>query len=161
MSWKKRVEPYSKHQYAVYEVAGEQGKFIGGFDSVTGGDLTIATVSYKVMDANGHVFTRSMPGQTSYSPISLLRPVDKGSKKIYAKFADASTGKLKDVRRDYSVSMNNDAGKPVVWWDLLNALPVKISGFSFNEYAEKYYTDFTIDLQAEEIIITFIEGSSN
>jgi len=161
MSWKSRVEPYSKHQYAVYEVMGEKGSFIGGFDSVTGGEQQIATVSYKVMDANGHVITRYMPGQITYTPISLLRPVDVGSKEIYAKFVDTASGKLKDVRRNYSVSMNDDTGKAAVWWDLINAVPVKISGFDFNEYREAYYTDFTIDLQAEEIIITFMGESSN
>ncbi len=161
MDWKSRVEPYSKHQYAVYEVIGSEGAFVAGFDSVTGGEQEIKTVTYKVADANGNVITRYMPGQVSYSPISLLRPVDKGSKKIYEKFADTASGKLKDVRRNYSVSMNNDEGKPLVWWDLLNAIPVKITGFDFNEYREAYYTDFTIDLQAEEILITFVGKSSN
>ncbi len=160
-SWKNRIEPYSKHLYAVYEALGAHGSFVGGFDSVTGGEQSIAAVSYKVMDGNGHVVTRFMPGQVSYTPISLLRPMDQGSIQIYETFVDTVSGKMKKVRKNYSLSMLNDDGLPVVWWDLINAIPVKISGFDFNEVTETYYTDFTIDIQAEEIYVTFVAPSSD
>jgi hypothetical protein len=51
--------------------------------------------------------------------------------------------------------MYDSNGVPLVWWDLYNAVPVSISGFSFNASKEKNYTDFEISFQAENIIINF------
>ena len=155
MAWKDTVEPVPLFQYAVYEVMGDTGTFVGGFDMLTGAEQEISSVSYKIIDPNGHVITRYMPGQTKYTAFELLRAVDIGAQAIFEKFADARTGKLKDLRKNYSVSMNDSDGKPLVWWDLINAIPVKISGFSFNEKTESVYTDFTVYLQPEEVIISF------
>lgn len=126
------------------------------FDSLTGGDQTIQMVSYNVFDANtGLVTTRFMPGQTTYAPVVLLRAMDVNSKEMWLRFYDSVTGKLKKVRQNYTVKMFDGDGNALVWWHLLNAIPMKISGFSFNAKTEAYYTDFELTLQAEEIQIVF------
>jgi phage tail-like protein len=157
MAWKERVDPHPAYAYAVYEVMDDKGTFMGGFDMLTGGEQKISTVSYNVIDKDGNVTTRFMPGQTTFTPISLLRAVDKGAEAVYDKFIASVSGKLKDLRKNYSISMNDAKGKPVVWWDLINTIPIKVSGFDFNMKTESVYTDFTIDLQAEYIEITFLE----
>jgi phage tail-like protein len=148
-------EPTPKYQYSLYELVDRSKQLMAIFDQLTGGEQTISTVSYNVIDANGNVTTRYMPGQTSFSPVSLLRSMDEGSREVYAKFVDAVSGKLKSLRKNYSVSMNDSQGKPLVWWHLYNAIPIKISGFDFNMRTENTYTDFIIDLQAEYIEIIF------
>jgi phage tail-like protein len=140
-------------QYTLYDLINKSPHVIAGFDSLTGGEQEISIVSYDVMDANGGVTTRFMPGQTSFSPVSLVRPIDKGIIDIYSKFKDAVTGKLKTLRRNYSISMNDSQGQAVLWWHLYNAIPIKISGFEFNMKTENSYTDFIVDLQAESIEI--------
>ncbi len=148
-------EPTSKGQYSLYEMVNKSRQLLAEFETLTGGEQTIATISYKIMDENGNVITRSMPGHISFTPVSLLRAMDKGAKEAYDKFVDAASGKLKKVRRNYSVSMNDSKGKAVVWWHLYNAIPIKISGFDFNMRTEHNYTDFTIDIQPEYIEIVF------
>lgn len=146
-------EPTPSFQYTLYEMIKKSKHYIGGFEILTGGDQVISPVTYDVMDANGGVTTKFMPGQTSFSPVTLTRPMDEGAIDAYNLFADAVSGKLKTLRKNYSISMNDSKGQPVVWWHLLNAIPIKISGFDFNMAKEKAYTDFVIDIQAESIEI--------
>jgi phage tail-like protein len=149
-------EPTPKSQYFLYEMIDKTSKkLLAEFDMLTGGEQTISTVSYEVIDEYGNVTTRFMPGQTTFSPVSLLRAIDAGAIDVYAKFTDAIAGKLKDLRRNYSISMNDSKGDPLVWWHLYNAIPIKVSGFDFNMRTESVYTDFTVDIQAEYIEIEF------
>ncbi len=149
-------EPTPSSQYSLYEMVDKvPNKLLAEFDMLTGGEMTISTVSYNVIDPMGNVTTKYIPGQTSFSPVALLRPVDLGAAEVYAKFADAVAGKVKNLRKNYSISMNDSQGKPVVWWHLYNAIPIKIDGFSFNMKTESVYTDFEIYFQAEFIEIEF------
>jgi len=151
-------EPTPVAQFTLYDVLSPAPKeaALAEFDSLTGGDQTISMVTYNVIDENGNVTTRSMPGQTAFSPVVLLRAMDKSSEGMYLRLKAAIDGKLKSLRRDYSVSMNDSNGEPVVWWDLKNALPIKLDGFMFNMKTENSYTDFEVSLQAESIEIKFM-----
>jgi phage tail-like protein len=125
------------------------------FDSLTGGDQKISLVQYNVTDGKGNITTKFMPGQTSFEPVSLLRAMDSYSTDMNIMFQKAIAGILVSVRKNYSIYMYDSNGVPLVWWDLYNAVPVSISGFSFNASKEKNYTDFEISFQAENIIINF------
>jgi phage tail-like protein len=144
------------HSASYYELL-EMGKPdpLGQFDSMTGGDQTISMVAYNVMDDKGNVTTKYMPGQTSFKEITLLRAMDSLSKEMKNRFVDAVMGRLKTVRQNYSVRWFDGDGKSLVRWDLINAVPSAISGFSFNAPKEAYYTDFELTLQAESIEIVF------
>lgn len=125
------------------------------FDSLTGGDQKISLVQYNVTDAKGNVTTKFIPGQTSFDPVSLLRSMDFYSNDMNIMFQKAVAGMLVNLRKNYSIYMYDGNGVPLVWWDLYNAVPVSIGGFSFNASKEKNYTDFEISLQAENIVINF------
>jgi hypothetical protein len=125
------------------------------FDSLTGGDQKISLVQYNVTDAKGNITTKFIPGQTSFEPVSLLRSMDYYSNEMNLMFQKGVAGMLVGLRKNYSIYMYDWQGVPLVWWDLYNAVPVSISGFSFNAAKEKNYTDFEISLQAENIIINF------
>jgi phage tail-like protein len=154
-------EPTPSSQYTLYEmVTKESSPVLGHFDSLTGGDMVISTVKYNVMDDKGNVTTKYMPGQTSFEPIELLRSMDVVAEEMKDKFYEAVDGKLKTLRKNYSVSMNDANGNALVWWHLSNALPVKVSGFSFNEYAEAEYATFELHLQPESVLIEFDPGAT-
>ena len=145
--------PTPASQYSLYEMGSNDP--MAYFDSLTGGDENISSVTFNVIDEHGNVTTKFMPGQTTFEPVVLLRAMDKYSKDPKNLFYDAVLNKYIKVRRNYSVSMNDSKGNPLVWWHLYNAIPIAISGFSFNAPREAYYTDFEITLQAESIYIQF------
>lgn len=127
---------------------------------LTGGDQVISMVTYNVIDDKGNVTTKVMPGQTTFEPMLLLRAMDVAADEVVQRFEDAVAGKLKTLRRNYSVSMNDANGNALVWWHLYNALPLKVSGFDFNMRTESTYTSFEITLQAEFIDIEFDKGAT-
>jgi phage tail-like protein len=140
--------------YSVYEME-KTNDPLAYFDSLTGGDQKISMVSYNVTDDKGNVTTKFIPGQTSFDPVVLSRAMDKYSQDMYDAFVDSVAGKLIGLRKNYSVSMNDSQGNPLVWWHLYNALPLNIGGFGFNAYTGAKYTKFKISFQAESIEIEF------
>lgn len=154
-------QPTPAAQFSLYDVISPAPKdaLLAEFDALTGGDQTLSMVTYNIIDKNGGVTTRVMPGQTTFGPVALLRPMDLSSASMYKLLRDAIEGKC--LRKNYSVSMNDANGNPVAWWDLINALPIKLDGFSFNgklggaDGVGVNYTDFEITFQAEDIKISF------
>jgi len=150
-------QPTPAAQYSLYDLLNPSPKtpYLASFDALTGGDQSISMVTYNVIDEKGMVTTRVMPGQTTFEPVALLRPVDASSVGMYKLLAEAILGKC--IRKNYSVSMNDSQGNPAAWWNLYNALPTKLDGFSFNgriagpDGTGVYYTDFEIYFQAESI----------
>lgn len=154
-------EPTPKSQYTLYEmVTKKSSPVLGHFDSLTGGDMVISMVHYNVIDDRGNVTTKFMPGQTSFEPVELLRPMDVVAEEMKDKFFEAVDGKLKLLRKDYSISMNDSNGNALVWWHLSNALPIKVSGFSFNEHVEAEYAAFELHLQPEAVLIEFEDSAT-
>jgi phage tail-like protein len=146
--------PNPASYYALFEMGKDDP--LAYFDSLTGGDQTIEMVTYNVMDTQSNqVTTKFMPGQTTFAPLTLLRAMDFYSEEMKNRFADSILGKLKKVRLNYSVKMFDGDGKAIVWWNIFNAIPTKISGFSFNSKTESSYTSFELTLQAEFIEIIF------
>jgi phage tail-like protein len=155
-------DPTPTSQYTLYEMVNKKpGPILGHFDSLTGGDQVISMVKYNVIDKDGNVTTKYMPGQTTFEAVELLRPMDAVAQEVYLLFFDAILGKVKTLRKNYSVSMNDANGNPLVWWNLINALPTKVSGFSFNEHVEAEYTSFEISLIPEAVEIIFDEKATS
>lgn len=150
--------PIPKAQYSLYDVINPAPgtRSFGEFSSLTGGEQKISMVTYNVISTEGGVTTRSMPGQTTFEPIQLLRPMDAYAEQMYLKLRAAIDGQLKDLRRDYSVSMNDEVGNPLVIWNLINAVPSNLDGFMFNMSKEANYTDFEVSFIAEDIQIIFL-----
>ena len=148
--------PTPASQYALLDMVGNNNPLIY-FDSLTGGDQTIETITYKVRDPqSGLVITKLMPGQTTYAPITLLRALDPDDEEMKLKFMDSVNGLVKKVRANYTVQMFDGTGTMLVHWNLIKAIPTGISGFSFNATTEASYTSFELTLQAESIEIVFV-----
>ncbi len=151
-------EPTPQCFYQLYEVIQNGRNWLADFDNLTGGEQEISMVKYNVIDPYGNVTTKYMPGQTSFAPVELYRPMDSAAEELWRKFEGAVAGKRK--RKNYSISMNDhrNGGVPLVWWHLENALPIKIGGFEFNQYLNINYELFQISLQAEFITIEFVKA---
>lgn len=143
-------------QYTLYlDVSDTERQGLGDYTMLIGGEQEISVVKYNVIDTKGFVTTKFIPGQTTFNPVTIYRPMDRGAMAIYRIFYSGVYGQLINVRRNYSISLNDHNAKPQVWWHLLNAIPTKIGGFDFNQRTESIYTDFELTLQPEEIQIVF------
>jgi phage tail-like protein len=150
--------PTPSSYYGVADIGNENKMCF--FDSLTGGDQKISMVQYNVADAIGNVTTKFMPGQTTFEPVTLLRAMDLYSTDLNILFQKSIAGMLKSVRRNFSIYMFDWDGTPLVWWHLIEAVPLSISGFSFNAKTENNYTSFELSLQAESIYIEFADEGS-
>jgi phage tail-like protein len=158
-------DPALNCYFTLYDVLDENftnTRALANFSALTGGDQKISLVTYNVIDPKGNVTTKSMPGQTTFAPVVLLRPMDAYANSLNDKLKDAIQGKLQTLRKNYSVVMFNvetvgDArvATPAVYWHLINAIPSVLDGFSFNARTESNYVDFEITLQAESIEVVF------
>jgi phage tail-like protein len=148
------IRPTPVSYYTLYEMV-DKNHPLAYFSALTGGEQTIEMISYNVTDGKGNITTKFIPGQTSFAPVKLLRPMDSFSKDIKNLFADAVSGKLVSIKKNYSIAMIDGQANPLVWWHLFDAIPSSLGGFSFNEHTENNYTDFEISLQAESIVIQF------
>jgi hypothetical protein len=148
-------QPTPSSYFHLYDVlnAPQDKAPLAAFDALTGGDQTIQMVSYNVIDAHGSVTGKFMPGQCNFDPVALLRPMDVSSSILYKMLLNGINGLLE--RKNFSVSMFAGDSTLLCWWNLYNALPTKLDGFSFNEHTESNYTDFEIYFQAESIDLHF------
>jgi phage tail-like protein len=128
---------------------------LANFDSLTGGEISVAMIAYNLVDGNGKHSKKFIPGQTSYSPVTLLRGFDARAGALYKWFHLSEDGKIKPARQNLSVAMIDRQGGPLVIWNLYNAVPTHISGFSFNQHTGENYANFELTVQAEWIEMTY------
>jgi phage tail-like protein len=148
------IEEVTQAYFAVYDGYYEEEKpkdAIANFDSLTGGDQTIAMIPYTQVFEDGGSTTKYLPGQVSFEPIVLLRGFDELVPDLYKWFSDSAAGKFHEVKKNMSIVMIDREAGPQVIWDLENVIPTAIAGFSFNQTTETSYTDFEVTLQAELI----------
>jgi phage tail-like protein len=126
---------------------------MANFDNLTGGEMVVSTIPYSSVDENGKILKKFIPGPTNFSPITLLRGFDARTEALYNWFLLSENGKLKEARRNLSIAMLDYHAGLQVAWNLFNAIPTKITGFSFNSRTAEYYTDFELTVQAERIEI--------
>ena len=152
------VETTQNTYYALYDFIRPaptgDSRMVPNFDSLTGGNISVSSITYKVVSEGGYAVTKVIPGMTTYKPVTLLRAFDNGAIEMYEKLKKFSNLNL-NVRSNFSVVMIDATGKPQAMWHLFNACPISISGFSFNKFKGENYTDFEITLQPEYIELIF------
>ena len=141
--------------YAVYDVFEDKGirkkRFIANFDKLTGGEMQVTMIPYTQVLESGMTLTQFIPGQIKYTPVLLLRGFDSKCQEIYTWFQSGPAGKLKNGYKNISITAIDGKGDARVTWNLINAYPLSITGFSFNQHVEAYYSDFEITVQPEYI----------
>ena len=155
------LDPTPKAQFSMFEMGDSTAlsllplpipsSLLFHFDSLSGGEQNITTITYPTIDEQGNVVTRSMPGPATYAPVVIRRPIDVAAVAIYQKFVDAVEGKLKTLRKNYSISMNGWHGLPILWWHLYGVIPIKVGGIAFDNSDQAAYASFELTLQCERI----------
>ena len=60
------------------------------------------------------------------------------------------------VRKNYSISMNDENGNPLVWWDLIMLFHLFKVDLVLIHIAGQNQRHFKITLQAESIVVKFV-----
>ncbi len=142
--------------YAVYDVP-KMAK-MAEFEELTGGEMKVSMMPYTSVDKNGIAETKYIPGITTYSPITLVHALNIEGQALNEWLKKAMDGKLKDARKNINIVMVDMTGKLIVKWDISNAIPTNIGGFSFNQHTKGglYYVCHELTIQAERIEMQFL-----
>ncbi|HEY9560204.1 MAG TPA: phage tail protein [Anseongella sp.] len=95
-----------------------------GFTEVTGLDITTEVIEYR--DGASPEFSKvKMPGQRTFSNITLKRGTFAGDNEFYKWFNTVNMNQIE--RRDLIISLLNENHEPVVVWKVKNAWPLKVT----------------------------------
>jgi len=115
--------------------------------------VEISVIKHNVVYESGEYVTMVVPGTTQYAPVVLERGYG-NTKELYNWFVLANTGKIASARKNVTITLNipkDGAFVPMVSWNLINAWPSKISGFSSDQDSNARLARFSITLIAESI----------
>jgi phage tail-like protein len=126
---------------------------LGVFDSLSGGDVETKTLKFNTVYSTGEHRTILVPGPTQYSPVVLERGLGR-TKDLYNWFVLANNGNLSSARKNVTIKYNafiSGVYTSLVEWNLINAWPSKIAGFSGTQEGSPRTARFSITLVAEKI----------
>jgi phage tail-like protein len=95
------------------------------FEEVSGLDVESQPIEYRHGDSPVHS-TIKMPGLKKYGNVTMKKGVFKGDNKFWDWFNQIKMNTIKRV--PVTISLLDEAGKPVMVWTLMNAWPTKITG---------------------------------
>ena len=121
-----RTAPLPAYNYLV-DLSGPRSpnKLLGGFSDVSGLETDIHISEYR--DGNEpdpHV--RKIPGSHKVGDVTLKRGIV-NSADMWSWIQDTRT-KGPDAKREVSITLRDEAGKPVQTWNLHNVIPLKYTG---------------------------------
>lgn len=100
-----------------------------GFTEVTGLDITTEVIEYR--DGASPEFSKvKMPGQRTFSNITLKRGTFAGDNEFYTWFNTVNMNQIE--RRNLTISLLNENHEPVVVWKVKNAWPLKVTPTDLN-----------------------------
>ena len=133
------------------------------FRAVSGGNMSITLIEHNVVYSGGGSSTLFIPGPTSFEPITLSQGVTKDTS-LWEWWTQVTQGK--SVRRNLTITAYGQTVtttelttlgslfsivpdglnfRVYAQWDLINAWPLAISGFSFDvDSAKPYIASITI-----------------
>jgi phage tail-like protein len=104
-----------------------EGAIAGYFSECSGIGSEHEVVEQKVVDKQGHEIVRKLPGRVKYTDVSLKRGIT-SDLKIWEWRNMALQGKMKEARKNCTITMLNREYKPVAVWHFVNAWPSKVTG---------------------------------
>ena len=108
----------------------------GFFSEVTGFESDSDVTEKKRSLPNGRTDVIKAMGNTKWADIELKRGVDQ-DKTLWNWRKLVIDGKLKDARKDCTVTMLDFEGQPVVTYSIINAWPRKYTGVAFKADANE------------------------
>ncbi len=120
-----------------------------GFTEVSGLDITTEVIDYR--DGASPEYTKiKMPGQRTFSNITLKRGTFAGDNEFYAWFNTVNLNQIE--RRDLTISLLNESHEPVVVWKVKNAWPSKVTPTDLNSDGNEVALE-TLELVHEGLTI--------
>lgn len=121
-----RHDPYKNFKFKIKW--GEPGRFVAGVSKISALTRTTEVVQHR--DGGDPSTTMKSPGQTSYEAITLERGVthdpefERWANKVW-NFGSAlgSEVSLKDFRKDIQIELYNEAGQPVLRYNIYRCWP--------------------------------------
>jgi phage tail-like protein len=126
---------------------------LAAFKSIQGGDVEVEVVRHNIVYESGEYRTLLIPGATRFSPITLGKGFG-NTTELYNWFVAVSNGQAGSARKNVTIHLNShQKGKftPMVSWNLINAIPTKVSGFQSDQAQAAGVAMFSITLVAESI----------
>lgn len=114
-----RLDPYGAYNFLV-EI---EGIIAGGFTAVSGMDITTEVESIREGGVNDHV--HKLPKWTTQTDIVLTKG-QTDLDLLWNWYADVIAGKVE--RKNGSIYLLDDQKLPAMWWDFIEAYPIKWSG---------------------------------
>jgi len=103
------------------------GESAGLFRELSGFDSEVETAELKRAMPNGRADVIKVPGNRKWSNIELKRGVDQ-DKTLWEWHKLVVDGKIKNARKDCTITLLDYEMKPIVTYSIVNAWPVKYSG---------------------------------
>ncbi len=103
------------------------GEVAGFFTEVGGIGSENEIIEHKVVDDKGHEMIHKIPGRLKWTDVSLKRGIT-SSLEIWAWREKVVLGKLKDARKNCTITMLSRDYQPVAIWHFQNAWPSKVTG---------------------------------
>ncbi|WP_114782547.1 phage tail protein [Botryobacter ruber] len=120
-----------------------------GFTEVTGLDITTEVIEYR--DGASPEYSKvKMPGQRTFSNISLKRGTFAGDNEFYNWFNTVNLNQIE--RRNITISLLNENHEPVVVWKVKNAWPTKVTPTDLNADGNEVALE-TLELAHEGLTI--------
>lgn len=107
------------------------GAVSGYFTQISGIGSESETVEHKVVDTKGHEVTIMEPGRIKWTPITLKRGIT-SNMDVWKWRQLVVDGKMKDARKNATITALDRAYGAVARWNLVNAWPSKVTGPEFN-----------------------------
>lgn len=104
-----------------------EGAVAGYFTECSGIGSEHEVVEQKVVDKQGHEVVRKLPGRLKFTDITLKRGIT-ADLKIWEWRDLAVQGKVKDARKNCTITMLSRDYQPVAVWHFANAWPSKVTG---------------------------------
>jgi len=120
-----------------------------GFTEVSGLDITSEVIEYRD-GASPEYSKRKMPGQRTFSNITLKRGTFAGDNEFYDWFNTVNLNQIE--RRDLTISLLNENHEPVVVWKVKNAWPSKVTPTDLNSDGNEVALE-TLELAHEGLTI--------
>ncbi len=118
-----RLDPYGAFNFLV-EI---EGIIAGGFSEVSGLDITTDVDTIREGGVNDHV--HKLPKWSTQADL-ILKKGQTDLDLLWSWYGDVIAGKVE--RKNGSIYLLDAQGLPAMWWDFVDAYPVKWSGPSLN-----------------------------
>jgi phage tail-like protein len=107
------------------------GSVKGAFRECTGMGSEHEVVEYKASGPQGKMVLRKVPGRMKWNNVTLKRGIT-DAMDLWDWRAEIETGQVGKARKNGSITMYDQDGKPLAQWDFTAVWPSKITGPTYN-----------------------------